>query len=260
MNTLSKHKKKGLDGFKKFVCSLEGMSEATRLKVVQVAILEDPVYLMAALSNMVSFDYIFRYEGADAQKIYEAVPGGVQSLLFALYAHDKAEQFLSHLDEGTKLSYRDEKEYLKEPEAPQINTARNSFVKAMRALQQDFQIADFEWNLPSTSVINGEGFSSAESTGVFHLTYDTGIKALEGELEKKLRVGEWKHYYPNGAIMAEGFYVSSEKAGNWVFYYADGSVKSKGEYRENLREGQWEEYDRDGEMIHVIYKRGKPDV
>ncbi len=260
MNTLNKHKKKGLDGFKKFVCSLEGMSEATRLKVVQVAILEDPTYLMAALSNMVSFDYIFRYEGSDIQKLFEAVPGGVQTLLFALYAHDNAEEFLSNLDDTTRLSYKDEKEYLKEPEAAQINTARNTFVKVMRALQQDFQIADFEWSLPSVSVINGENFSSAESTGFFHLNYDSGTKALEGELEKKLRIGEWKHFYPNGALMAVGFYVSSEKAGNWIFYYADGSVKSKGEYRENLREGQWEEYDRDGLMIHVIYKRGKPDV
>lgn len=260
MNTLTKHKKKGADGFKNFVCSLEGMGEKTRLKVVQVAILEDPVYLMAALSNMVSFDYIFRYEGDEAKKIYESVPGGVQTLLFALYAHDKAEEFLSNLDEATQLSYKDEKEYFKEPSAPQINTGRNSFVKAMRALQKDFQIKDFEWKMPSLGIINGDDFSKADSTGNFKLTYDDGTTALEGELEKKLRIGEWSHYYPNGALMAKGIYVSSEKAGTWSFYYSDGSIKSKGDYVENLKEGQWEEYDRDGDMMHVIYKRGKADI
>lgn len=260
MNTLTKHKKKGPEGFKNFVCSLEGMGEKTRLKVVQVAILEDPVYLMAALSNMVGFDYIFRYEGAESQKIFNAVPGGVNTLLWALYAHDKADAFLSNLDEATKLQYRDEKEYLKEPEAPQINTARNSYVKSMRALQKDFQIAAFEWKMPSSRIINNEDFSNAESTGLFELNYDNGTNALRGELEKKLRIGEWNHYYPNGALMACGFYVSSEKAGSWAFYYSDGKLKSKGEYRENLKEGQWEEYDKEGLMFHVIYKRGIPDI
>jgi hypothetical protein len=260
VNTLSKHKKKGPDGFKNFVCSLEGMAEKTRLKVVQVAILEDPVYLMAALSNMVGFDYIFRYEGKEAKKIFEAVPGGVKTLLFALYAHDKADQFLSNLDNSTQSSYKDEKEYFKEPEVSQINTARNSYVKAMRDLQNDFRIEAFEWKMPSLTIINGEGFSKAASTGVFTLSYDSGAKALEGELEKKLRIGEWKHYYPNETLMAEGYYVSSEKAGNWTFYYSDGNIKSKGEYRENLREGKWEEYDKEGLMMQVIYKRGRPDV
>lgn len=260
MNTLTKHKKKGLDGFKNFVCSLEGMSEATRLKVVQVAILEDPVYLMAALTNMVGFDYLFRYQDSEAQKIFDAIPGDIKTLLFALYGHEKSDEFLAHLDTATQASYKEEKEYFKEPTIPQINTARNTIVKAMRGLQKDFQITNFDWQLPSNRIITGEDFAQSESTGNFTLIYDNGKLALEGELEKKLRVGEWKHFYPTGSLMAEGFYVSSEKAGNWTFYYSDGSLKSKGEYRENLKEGQWEEYDRDGLMIHVHYKRGKSDV
>jgi hypothetical protein len=260
VNTLTKHKKKGPEGFINFVCSLESMGEKTRLKVVQVAILEDPVYLMAALSNMVGFDYIFRYEGDEANKIFNAVPGGVNTLLFALYAHDKEDQFLSSLDEVTKLSYKDEKKYFKEPDAPQVTTARNSVVKAMRALQNDFRITAFEWKMPSHSIIHNEGFSKSASTGPFELSYDNGSPALSGELEKKLRIGEWNHYYPNGALMANGLYVSSEKAGSWSFYFADGSIKSKGEYRDNLKEGQWEEFDKEGLMFHVLYKRGIPDI
>lgn len=260
MNTLRKHKKNGEDGFKNFVASLEGMTEATRLKVVQVAILEDPVYLMAAMSNMTSFDYVFKFSSEETQKLYDNVGGGIQTLLFALYGHAKEGEFLNCLDDKTRSAYKDEKEYLKEPTSGQVETARKSFLEAMRKLQKDFALPQFEWKLPSDEVISGSAFDNATSNGAFVLKYDSGTLALEGELERKLRVGEWKHYYPNGQLMAEGIYVSSEKAGPWTFYYADGNLKGKGEFRENLKEGQWEEYDRDGVMIHVIYKRGKPDV
>lgn len=260
MNTLGKHKKKGLEGFKKFVSSLEGMTAATRMKVVQVAILEDPVYLMAAMSNMTQFDYIFRYSSEEMQKVFNAVPAGNQLLLFALYEHPKEQEFLNSLDDKTRSSYRDEKEYLKQPSADQIGSAQKSFVAAMRKLQEDFAIGQFEWQLPSEGVISGHAFDSATSNGVFVHKYDSGTLALEGELERKLRVGEWKHYYPNGQLMADGVYLSSEKAGPWTFYYATGELKAKGEYRENLKEGEWEEYDRDGTMIQVNYKRGKSDI
>jgi len=260
MNTLGKHKKKGLEGFKKFVGSLESMNEKTRMKVVQVAILEDPVYLMAAMSNIVDFNYIFSYSSEEMQKIYSGVAGGVQTLLFALYEHPQEQEFLNSLDDRTRSSYRDEKEYLKKPSSAQIMTARKSFLVSMRSLQENFSIGSFEWILPSDSVVNGTGFDSACSTGEFELKYDDGTVALSGELEKKLRVGEWKHYYPNGQLMAEGVYISSEKAGPWTFYFATGELKSKGEYKENLKEGTWEEYDREGFMTQVIYKRGKSEI
>ncbi len=260
MNTLGKHKKKGLEGFKKFVGSLESMNDATRMKVVQVAILEDPVYLMAAMSNMTDFNYIFKYGSEDIQKIYSTVAGGVQTLLFALHEHPKEQEFLMSLDDHTISSYKDEKEYLKDPTPGQIVTSRKSFVTSMRALQENFTISNFDWKLPSDAVIHGKSFDNASSTGEFKHKYDDGTLALQGDLEKKLRVGEWKHFYPNGQLMADGVYISSEKAGPWKFYFATGELKASGEYKENLKEGTWEEYDREGTMTQVIYKRGKPAV
>lgn len=260
MNTLNKHKKKGIEGFKKFVSSLEGMSEATRLKVVQVAILEDPVYLMAAMSNMTTFEYLFRFDGEEKQKILNSVPGDIKTLLFAIKGHPRETEFVTGLDNSTAVKYKDESEYFNSGGPGQAMTAQKSFVAAMRKLQEEFIIPSFEWKLPSESVMNGTSFDSASSNGPFMLKYDSGILALEGELEKKLRVGEWKHYYPNGELMAEGVYISSEKAGPWTFYYSNGNIKAKGEFRENLKEGEWEEYDREGEMFQVNYKRGKSDI
>lgn len=259
MNTLNKHKKKGLEGFKKFVCSLEGMADKTRLKVVQVAILEDPVYLMAAMSNLINFEYLFKFDGEEKQKIFNSVPGGIKTLLFAIKGHPREVEFINDLDSKTVTQYKDESEYFTPPSFGQTLTAQKSFVEAMRKLQEGFAIKSFEWKLPSDGVINGLAFSSASSNGTFILKYDSGIVALEGELEKKIRIGEWKHYYPNGTIMAEGVYISNEKAGPWTFYYSNENVKAKGEFRENLKEGEWEEYDKNGEMFQVNYKRGKCD-
>lgn len=260
MNTLQKHKKNGEAGFKKFVRSLESMGDKTRQKVVQIAILEDPVYLMAALSNIISFEYLFSFDKEEKQKIYNSVNGGMQTLLFALRGHPRESEFVNHLATNTISKYKEESEYFRPAGPGQMLTAQKSFLAAMRSLQENFSISPFSWKLPSNSILNGLDFSSGPSSGSFILNYDSGSIALEGEIERRLRVGDWKHYYPNSELMAEGVYISSEKEGPWIFYYANGEIKSKGDYHEDLKNGTWEEYDRDGLMVEIIYKRGKADL
>lgn len=257
MDTLQKHKKNGEKGFQKFVRSLEAMNEEARQRVIQVVILEDPVYLAAAMSNIVNFDYLFRLDSEEKRAVFDGVVGGVKTLLFALKNYDGEEEFVSDLGTLIASRYKDEAEYFKVPEPSLTLKAQGAFVESMRKLQVALRISDFKWKLPSDSTLHGSAFRAAAASGEFLYRYDNGRVALEGELEKKLRVGPWKHYYPNGGLMASGIYISSEKQGAWEFFYSDGKIKAQGEYRENLKEGNWYVYDKDGVVTQVIYKRGK---
>lgn len=103
---------------------------------------------------------------------------------------------------------------------------------------------------------------------------DNGILVSEGIVDEAgNRNGNWKDYYPDGTIMAEGQYTANRKTGLWKFYnteckleqtgyftndnpnglwkwyYENGSLLREEEYFQGQRDGNYIEYSRSGEII-----------
>lgn len=91
--------------------------------------------------------------------------------------------------------------------------------------------------------------------------YSRGVKTGEGIVDKNGDYQQdWKLYYENGDLRAEGKYENSLRTGDWVFYHANGAVESKGKYVDGLPQGQWQWYYDNGKKRRTdFYRRGKED-
>ena len=258
MDILTRHKKKGEEGFKKFVFHLEQTSETKLRDITQIALLEDPVYMKWVISNIIDFKYIMTLTDDEFTKIFNELPNGLQIFVFAFMKSPLEKKFMDDkLDMKIKRQIQDEMEYLKEITPAQQYSSRLTLLTTMRKLQESYSITPFKWKLPPSNIIKGDHIK-VPTRGLFSLEYEDGTMALKGEYESKLRNGIWEHFYPNAQLMAKGAYTHGEKTGDWIFYYTNGETKSKGLYVENLKSGQWEEFSRQGEMTPVLYERGKP--
>jgi len=258
MNILTKHKKKGEDGFKKFICNLETSSEAKQKEILEVAFLEDPVYVSAILPNLISADFITKLSKPEVIKVYNNLSNPIKMFLYA-FLNTPSEKILVNelFPSNLKRIYDDEKEVTTSVKAGEQETARFTIVKIIRSLQDRLEIERFIWKLPSPMILNGTHLENPKD-GMFSLIYeDSNVPALEGNYKHKQRDGKWYHYYPNGKTMAVGYYASGEKSGEWVFNFTNGAKKACGEYQENLKQGQWTLYDKDGMEKFVFYDRGR---
>ena len=98
MDILSKHKKKGLQGFKDFIYYLE-LADSKRLNdVLAIAWLEDPVYTQYLEPNMVKFDFFLsKLEDSDYEKIFKELPNGAQTFTFAFKGSKEHEEMMKRL-------------------------------------------------------------------------------------------------------------------------------------------------------------------
>lgn len=257
MNVLTKHKKKGEEGFKRFIRNLETTPSAKLKNILEVCILEDPVYMKWILPNMIKFEYIMILNDIQIEQIYNSIANPAKTFVLAFWETEWQEDFEKEKLTPKILSvYTDEKEYTKDVLKNETRGAQLKIMQTIRDLQERRAIPDYEWQLPSKKVLNGSN-QTIPTKGEFELNFENGTPALRGQFEDKMRAGQWKHYYPNGQLMAEGIYNLGEKVGQWTFYYPNGKVKASGDYIENLKEGDWTEYDISGSESASHYARGK---
>jgi antitoxin component YwqK of YwqJK toxin-antitoxin module len=91
--------------------------------------------------------------------------------------------------------------------------------------------------------------------------FRNGIMIGEGIVtEKGERDGDWKEYFNDGHLRAEGKYNKDIKEGPWKFYHPNGSVEQEGAYYKGKPEGEWRWYYPDGQLLREeLYYNGKLD-
>jgi len=71
----------------------------------------------------------------------------------------------------------------------------------------------------------------------------------------------WKEFYPDGTLRAEGRYRNGRRVGRWVFYFPDGTLEQEGRFNNNgQHHGEWTWYHPNGQ-IHIVqnYQAGEQD-
>ncbi|MFY9241706.1 MAG: toxin-antitoxin system YwqK family antitoxin [Polaribacter sp.] len=90
--------------------------------------------------------------------------------------------------------------------------------------------------------------------------------SLKGKLQtkgffiNKLRVGEWKYFFPDGKIMSEEFYKEDKLEGKLINYYPNGKETEISIYKNGLKHGVSQKYSSDGILIEeVTFSNDKPN-
>lgn len=257
MYTLSKHKKKGVDGFKEFVKNLELFPSKTVQNMIFIGLLEDPVYLKWALQNRISFQYFKELSPEDVMKIYDFIRMPLQTFISAMKSDNDEPAFVGEkLPEPLQRQYWEEREGLSVTFARQ-DQARISIMEKVLELEKRGILPKINWKIPPSDVLEGNSFEITDD-GIYIQYYQNGKFALRGMLENRLRAGTWEHFYPDGNIFAVGIYINGEKNDDWTFYYPDGCVKMQGSFKDDLREGKWVFFSQESDDESVVYfKEGK---
>ncbi|MCY4523797.1 MAG: hypothetical protein OXB84_03565 [Halobacteriovoraceae bacterium] len=257
MNILSKHKRKGVDGFKRFVQNLESTSGKARENIVQTGLLEDPVYMRWVIPNLMTYNYIMKYNDDHVTKILHAMNNSIKIYIAAFFNTKMEKEFIEEkLSNRLKRDYLDEKQFITSINESQEAGARKQILQAMRKLQNSYEIPPYKWDLPPSNVLDGTNQKIVPNS-VFKLNFENGKPALIGKTKGKNRDGVWQHFYPNGNPMAVGPYSNGVKSGDWKFLYSNRTMKAEGKYLNDNREGKWLEYDKEGEVQTVTYREGK---
>ncbi|MBL6989473.1 MAG: hypothetical protein ISR65_06830 [Bacteriovoracaceae bacterium] len=259
MELLKRHKKRGIEGFKDYVCFLEETPNEKVKDMIALGLLEDPVYMTWIVKNLVDYTYLSKLSSDDIYKIWGQLPNPVMIFVYALFKSPVEEDIVyNKFDDRMRRKYKDEAELVEAVQYSQQENCRLTIMKKIHELQKFRAITGFAWQVPSEKILIGENFEL--NRGMYVSKFEDGKVALKGRIASKMRDGEWDHYYPNGQLMARGSYQQGEKEGDWEFYYANGFNKASGYYLDNLKDGDWSEYDKDGNEEVFFYKRGKVDI
>lgn len=86
--------------------------------------------------------------------------------------------------------------------------------------------------------------------GDFKEYYENGQLRAEGKYKDSKPVGTWKFFYPNGNLYQIGEYdTKGRKTDKWLTYYDNGQIQKEEYYEKNLQEGDYIEYDINGNII-----------
>ncbi|TCB96742.1 hypothetical protein E0H26_14025 [Micromonospora zingiberis] len=72
---------------------------------------------------------------------------------------------------------------------------------------------------------------------------------MVGAYADGLRDGEWRHYFADGRLRAQGEFRGGELAGEWTWYRANGRVMQRGGFQHDAKHGVWERWNAAGEPI-----------
>ncbi len=255
MGILLKHKKVGAEGMKDFVCNLENTAPVARKNIIQMAMLEDPVYMRWVIMNILDVESLFNLTPDDFERVVDTLPTPAKTLVLAFYLSPLEDRFIEAMLPGKyKQQYTEECEFMIDFTREQHHMARRQLVSKMRQLQRARDIQDFTWRLPGNDILAGEHIKTP-SKGPYELKFENGKPALIGQYEKKLREGIWRHFYPEGKLLAEGIYISEVKEGEWAFFYESGAPQSRGQYKEDSRIGDWEFWTPEGERTVTSFDK-----
>ncbi len=253
---LSRIKKKEIAGFKEFVSNLETTAMEKRVEIIQVAILEDPIYMEWVMENMITIDHVLKITTDEFALICKKLPNGIGVLARAFFKtpyHNKLiDEFLPR---ELVSDYKDAAEYVGDLKKSDQDAARFIILKTTRALQENDTILGPPWSIPPIEVLK-EANKMQSQTGTLELKYENGVIAAKGAIIRNKRNGEWHHFFQNGNIMAKGFYSKGCRHGNWIFYYPDEKVRTEGEFIYDTKDGEWTEISKDGIKTIVTYDDG----
>lgn len=98
------------------------------------------------------------------------------------------------------------------------------------------------------NVINSQTYKNGALIG-------SGIVDTDGK-----RRGEYKEFYPDSTLRAEGIYINGERSGEWRFYYSNGQLQEVGTYKEGQPDGAWTWYYDNGQVqIEEQFYKGQPN-
>lgn len=143
------------------------------------------------------------------------------------------------------------KDYYPDGQVMTMQTFRNGLAQGVR---RDF---DEEGNVVSGAFFNNgikvaEGITLEDGVrdGDWKEFYDNGALKAEGSYSKGLKTGTWKFYHPNGKLEQSGKYDAKGKlTGQWVWYYPSGEILREENYLNGLSDGLMTEYDEEGNII-----------
>lgn len=260
MSILHRYKKQGEDGFKKLVYKLERTLPRKRQSILVSLWLEDPVYTQYLKSNFINMNDIFGRDGENLKEMADHLDNKFRTFFMAFYDTPMQKLFLEYFEnEWRDLGYEDLKYRYPDNSKIQMamrNQAYNDLYECYRILQDEYIIPRTSWKYPGLDVIKGKHIQYPVR-GDYLLPFEDGTTALKGQIQDKLRTGEWLHFYPNGQLIASGIYHLGEREHEWTIYYADGSLKSKGYYIEGNKDGQWLMVDEDGIEYYENFEKGK---
>lgn len=82
-----------------------------------------------------------------------------------------------------------------------------------------------------------------------------GIVGIDGK-----RRGDYKEFYSDSTLRAEGLFIDGLRSGEWKFYYKNGKIQEIGTYREGEPDGAWTWYYDNGQVqIEEQFYRGSPN-
>ncbi len=98
------------------------------------------------------------------------------------------------------------------------------------------------------NVINSQTYQKGALVG-------QGIVGTDGK-----RRGEYKEFYPDSTLRAEGLFIYGLRSGEWKFFYHNGKVQEVGSYKEGQPDGPWTwYYDNGQKQIEEQFFKGQPN-
>lgn len=92
-------------------------------------------------------------------------------------------------------------------------------------------------------------FLNNRMVGIWNYFYEHpqgNLGALKAQAFYQDGKGNYKEFYPNGELKAEGLYIDGKSEGLWTFYHINDGIEARGEYIDGLRTGLWEFFHKDG--------------
>jgi hypothetical protein len=256
MGMLSRIKRREIEGFKDFVKNLEITAESRRKEIIQVAVLEDPIFMTWVMRNLIDASEIIKLSSDQVEKVLKALPNGLQVLAKAFF-NTKEIDFIKD-QVLPRYMVKEFEEYLaaiSQLKKAEQEGAQFLIVKMARYLQEKEDIYGPPWMFPSAELMADDKMKSF--TGMAEIKFENNVIAARGQIIKNNRQGIWDHYFENGKIMARGSYEQGMKEGPWQFWYLNGKLKAEGAFKYDSKHGLWKEFDQEGNVNVVQYEEGK---
>lgn len=97
-----------------------------------------------------------------------------------------------------------------------------------------------------------EGITKADGVrnGDWKEYYTDGALKAEGKYDNGLKVGEWKYYHTNGKLEQTGNYnAKGQLTGDWFWYYPSGNIRREETFINGRSDGLMTEFDDEGNII-----------
>lgn len=253
MGMLDRIKKRQIDGLKEFVQNMEITNGTTRVPILTVGILEDPIFMGWVMKNIKTFDDFLNLPTEEIEAVFKSSDRIMSVFAKCMYGCDQRKLVdLETIMPRFMSKFKDEFSFIKEVSTSEKESARYFIVKTVRKLQSQELIQGFDWKLPPMDIY----YFKALKDGPGEIFFENGNLAAAGEHIKGRRSGYWKHFFETGKLLAEGDYLDGLKTGSWLFYYGNGEKRSQGIYKGDQRNGVWKEWDRGGNLTEVEYLEG----